>query len=147
MSESQNTPKSTAKLMAERKAQCAQAIFATYGPLLSSGEIDYDMCLKIASAFGGGINLTGNVCGALTGGLMALGLKFGGSPLEHDMSEVSTKLLEDFKTTHGSILCRELVDGVLDREKAMEQSAQKDAVMQCMKYVEDVAKLISEYVD
>ena len=62
---------SASKMMEERRGNCAQAIFATYGPRLAKGKVDFDSCMKITSAFGGGINRTGNVCGAVTGALMA----------------------------------------------------------------------------
>ncbi|MHA2251007.1 MAG: C-GCAxxG-C-C family protein [Candidatus Kariarchaeaceae archaeon] len=58
----------------EGRMNCAQAIFAAYGRHLG---VDRDTCLKITSLFGGGINRTGNVCGAVTGAIMAIGLKHG----------------------------------------------------------------------
>ncbi|UCC33999.1 MAG: C-GCAxxG-C-C family protein, partial [Candidatus Bathyarchaeota archaeon] len=32
---------------------------------------------KVASAFGGGVGRRGSLCGALTGGVIAIGLKYG----------------------------------------------------------------------
>lgn len=83
------------KYFLEKKVSCSQAIFAAYGERLSLGKVDYDTCLKIASAFSGGIAQTGNVCGALTGALMALGLKYGGTnEVEgRKTNEVAVKLL------------------------------------------------------
>ena len=75
------------KMMEELRGNCAQAIFATYGPQIGLENIDYESCMKIASAFGGGINLTGNVCGAITGTLMTLGLKYGGSVFFHVLNK------------------------------------------------------------
>ena len=41
------------------------------------------------------INLTGNVCGAITGALMTLGLKYGGNIQE--VTKISSQLIEEFK--------------------------------------------------
>ncbi|MHA2216743.1 MAG: C-GCAxxG-C-C family protein [Candidatus Hodarchaeales archaeon] len=57
-----------------QRDNCAQAIISVYGEYLGA---DHDTCLKIASVFGGGINRTGNMCGAVTGALMVIGLKYG----------------------------------------------------------------------
>ncbi|TFG27967.1 C_GCAxxG_C_C family protein [Candidatus Thorarchaeota archaeon] len=137
------------ELMNGMKASCSQAIFATFGPYMGEKGVDVDTCMKIASAFSGGINLTGNVCGALSGALMAIGLEFSdGSPMNPKVAEVSTRLLEEFKAMHGSILCQDLIkyDGGTDEVDMMKafQSGQFD---KCLRYVEDVAKLLTTYIE
>ena len=149
MSDSSENTCAAKQLMNEMKASCSQAIFATFGPYMGSEEVSVETCMKIASAFGGGINLTGNVCGALTGALMAIGLEFGdGNPMNPKVAEISTRLLEEFKAINGSILCRDLIqyDGGtddVDMIKAFE-SGQFD---KCLKYVEDVSKLLASYLE
>ena len=137
------------QLMNEMKASCSQAIFATFGPYMGSDEVSVETCMKIASAFSGGINLTGNICGALTGALMAIGLEFSdGSPMSPKVAEISTRLLEEFKAINGSILCRDLIqyDGGSDTVDMMKafQSGQFD---KCLKYVEDVVGLLKTYIE
>ncbi len=53
---------------------CSQAVFAALAADLG---LEPDLALRIASPFGGGIGRTGQICGAATGGLMALGLRHG----------------------------------------------------------------------
>jgi len=148
MSDSNENTCAARSLMNELKASCSQAIFATFGPYMGEKGVDYETCMKIASAFGGGINLTGNVCGALTGALMAIGLEFGDeNPMNPKVAEVSTRLLEEFKAINGSILCRDLIqydgDGTeVDMMKAFESGA----FDKCLKYVEDVSKLLASYL-
>ena len=149
MSDSSENTCAAKQLMNEMKASCSQAIFATFGPYMGSEEVSVETCMKIASAFGGGINLTGNVCGALTGALMAIGLEFGdGSPMNPKVAEISTRLLEEFKAINGSILCRDLIqyDGGTDQVDMMKafQSGQFD---KCLKYVEDVVGLLKTYIE
>ena len=52
---------------------CAQAVFTTYATEMG---IEEEMALKIATQFGGG-SRKGEVCGAVSGALMVLGLKYG----------------------------------------------------------------------
>ena len=55
---------------------CAQSVlFALYDQI--NPNIKNDFIPKIASGFGGGIGRCGSVCGALTGSIMAVGLKYG----------------------------------------------------------------------
>ena len=51
---------------------CSQAVFSTLAPEFGINE---ENALKISSAFGGGMMRHGEVCGAVTGSLMTLGLK------------------------------------------------------------------------
>jgi len=149
---SENRVEKASKIMDELRDSCSQAIFATYGEYLSSGRIDYDMCMKIASGFGGGIASSGNVCGALTGAIMALGIKYGGTKMEKDVTQISTKLLNEFKELNGSVLCGELInhelvtDGLITDED-IQHAFESGAFNNCLKYVADVAKLMEKFID
>ena len=102
---------------------CSQAVFSTLAPELG---IDEESALKISSAFGGGMMRHGEVCGAVTGSLMTLGLKFGSDrpDSEEKVREVSQELMRQFKEKNGSLLCKELLGYHLiipeEREKAKE---------------------------
>ena len=138
---------SASRMMPELRGNCAQAVFATYGLHMGLGKIDFDTCMKIASAFGGGINLTGNVCGAITGSLMALGIKYGGSPLESKITEISTQFLDEFISINGSILCGELIDRDSITEEDMKNPNESDIFKKCMKYVDDAARLLNKHIE
>jgi len=53
---------------------CAQSVLSTMFEYWNGKN---ELIPKIATAFGGGIGRCGSVCGALTGGVMALGIKYG----------------------------------------------------------------------
>ena len=62
-------------LFAKDKFACSEAILYTVNAIMGNplpSEI-----VKLASGFSGGIGRSGSVCGALTGGVMALRLAFG----------------------------------------------------------------------
>jgi len=112
-----------AKTRFEQDFSCSQSVFSTLAPEMGIPE---EMALKIASAFGGGMSRQGEVCGAVTGALMALGLKYGStSPDEEEaVREASQELMQRFKEKNGSLLCRDLLGHRLntleEREKAKE---------------------------
>lgn len=118
-----NSKENNAKLRFENGYACSQAVFSALAPELDVSE---EIALKIASAFGGGMSRQGEVCGAVTGALMTLGLKYGStSPNDDDaIREASQELMRRFKEENGSLLCRELLGYRLnipeEREKAKE---------------------------
>lgn len=89
---------------------CAQAVFAA---LCGNVGVKREEALKIAACFGGGMKC-GEVCGAVTGALMAIGMKYG-STKDYDFDNkkfIGTKtndFINEFKEKNGAILCRELL--------------------------------------
>lgn len=73
---------------------------------------------KAATGFAGGICFKGSVCGALTGGIIAIGLKYGRDIqafLQHDPEKtrfktfgLARKLWEKFEETYGSCICQNI---------------------------------------
>jgi C_GCAxxG_C_C family probable redox protein len=53
---------------------CAQSVLVAFAPQLG---MDESQALKLASPFGGGVVRRGQICGAVTGALMVLGLAQG----------------------------------------------------------------------
>jgi len=128
------------KIFGEQKAHCAQAIFAAYGEQLGLGQVDFDTCMKIASAFSGGIARSGNVCGAVTGALMTLGLRFGEDA--EKVNEIAVKLFDEFESLNGSIICRELINHDLITVEDLKKAFENGSFDNCPKYVEDVALIL-----
>jgi C_GCAxxG_C_C family probable redox protein len=98
---------------------CAQAILRAYG---AGGGLAPDHALELASGFGGGMRRAAT-CGAVTGAIMALGLRAG----FHDASDAAgkarigeavTELCRRFESRHGSLVCRELLGCDLDEARA-----------------------------
>jgi C_GCAxxG_C_C family probable redox protein len=68
---------------------------------------------KVATAFGGGMGRCGSVCGALTGGLIAIGIKYGtNEPSAEKRSrayELAETFYRQFEKQNRSVMCRELI--------------------------------------
>jgi C_GCAxxG_C_C family probable redox protein len=79
-------------------------------------ELSDKAVFRAASALAGGIAGNGEICGALVGGLMAIGLAYGrdkletvdASPAFGDAMERGAKLCDRFKNELGSLTCREV---------------------------------------
>jgi C_GCAxxG_C_C family probable redox protein len=90
---------------------CCQAVLSTYGTDLG---IEKEKALKMASGFGAGIAYMGDICGAVSGAFMILGLKYGRCRIEDEKSKEKTyeliqKFIKDFKVKNGSIKCNDLL--------------------------------------
>jgi C_GCAxxG_C_C family probable redox protein len=91
---------------------CAQSVLlALYLHMDTNGE--NDLIPKIAAGFGGGIGRCGSVCGALTGSIMAVGIK--NAPNEPGIEKRAQTyahakaLFKQFETEQGTVLCKDLL--------------------------------------
>jgi C_GCAxxG_C_C family probable redox protein len=92
-------------------------------------EIENEIIPRIASGFGGGIGNTGAVCGAVVGGVMAIGLiKERGNTLEgwFQMASVIQEFRRRFEAEMETISCRELTGVDLTAEEGQEQLMNSD---------------------
>jgi C_GCAxxG_C_C family probable redox protein len=89
---------------------CAQAVLAAYGPDLG---LPHEQCFRVAAAFGAGLGRSGDLCGAVSGALLVLGLRFSSASPDPAAKErtyaVAREFLSAFRERFGSLLCRELL--------------------------------------
>lgn len=90
---------------------CSQSVFSAFA---EAEGIELETALKLASSFGAGMARMGDTCGALTGGMMVLGLKFG--RIVADDSEAKEKnyrlvheFVEEFNKRFEKAACRDLL--------------------------------------
>ncbi len=88
-------------------ACCSQAVFCAFAEEYG---IDSETALKLSAGLGGGVARMREVCGAVTGAAMALGLKYG--PDKANVYPHVQELCARFKAECGSIVCRDLLAGV-----------------------------------
>ena len=92
---------------------CAQSVLFSFCDDLN---LDEDKALKMACGFGAGMGRKEEVCGAVTGGIMVIGAKYGrGENDERKTTEITyvkiRELMNQFSITHGTYICRELLGG------------------------------------
>jgi C_GCAxxG_C_C family probable redox protein len=126
---------------------CSQAVFATYAVDMG---MDREKALKIAQAFGGGMGGMGEMCGAVTGAFMVIGLKYGRTRADDDEAKFKTYALvqeftKRFKARHGTIVCRELLGCDIGTPEG-HRIAKEEKLFStlCPKFVQDAAEIIEE---
>jgi C_GCAxxG_C_C family probable redox protein len=80
------------------------------------GDLSEEMALKIACGLGAGMARKEEVCGAITGGILVLGLRYGrGNNDDRSAMELTylktRELIDLFSDKHGTFVCRELLNG------------------------------------
>lgn len=108
---------------------CAQTAFCAFADKLG---IDQPTALRVSAAFGGGVARNGELCGAVTGALMAIGAKYaqtidGQPPSKETIYSAANEFINEFKRLHGSIICRELLEADISTPEGKEKLAQIDA--------------------
>lgn len=121
---------------------CSEALISS---IRSNFELDIpEEVISMASGFPVGIGRSKCICGAVSGGVMALGLFFGrtkqGDPKVEKNLELSKELHDWFKNSNGknSLCCR-----VLTREFDMSVGAHKE---QCIRFTGMVAEKVAEII-
>lgn len=120
---------------------CSQAVFAAF----SEGfDISKDNALKIGACFGSGMRKA-EVCGACTGALMVLGLKYGDS--KSKSNEMCEKFLDEFEKQNGSIICRDLLECDISSEEGVKKAIDNNLFKEfCPKMVESAARIVNKMI-
>ena len=120
---------------------CSQAVFSAYAEGIDQ------TALKIAAGFGGGMGRMAGTCGAVTGAMMVLGLRFGGATPDREAKErVYAKIREfadRFKARNGSLTCRDLLGCNISTVDGYE-AAKSLFTTTCPKYVRDACEMLEE---
>jgi C_GCAxxG_C_C family probable redox protein len=126
---------------------CAQAVLGAFSPGLGLAR---EQALGVAGAFGGGMGHRGETCGAITGALMAIGLKYGKRSAGDDQAREravskAQEFVDRFRALHGATLCRDLVGYDFAKPGQIEE-AKKSGVLttRCPRFVRDAAEILEE---
>ena len=118
---------------------CAQAVLGAYVYLF---DLQMDQSMTIAYGFGCGVGMTREICGTLTGGAMALGLKYGKGEADVKqkklVNEKVAALCKEFEASHGSVICGELL-GIRKTDKEINRAT-------CDDLIGEVVRLLEKYL-
>ena len=127
-----------------QKYNGAQAVLSVFA---DEGGLPQEKALLIGSCFGGGMRC-GEVCGAVTGSLMALGLRFGYSTVENPGDKQRSNALacsfeEKFKEKHSTIICKDLLGYDLSKPDDMKMLEELGYfATRCPRYIEDAVRIV-----
>jgi C_GCAxxG_C_C family probable redox protein len=127
---------------------CAQSVFYCFCDDLG---FDKNTALKLATGLGGGMGRKEEVCGAVTGGIIVLGAKYGrGERDDRAATELTYQktrdLMDRFAAKHGTFICRQLLGGCeLTTEEGQKHFKDNDLLNKvCKPCVESVVDILEE---
>ncbi len=130
---------------------CSQSVFSVFAPDYG---ISKDLSLRLAGPFGAGIARRQETCGAVTGAIMALGLKYGKGENGNDEDkkrafDKAKQFVAEFEAKFGSISCLKLLDGNLmdTDEGATAIAAENMFETRCANYVKFAVEKAEEILN
>ncbi len=137
-----------AKELFKEGYNCAQAVALAFTEELNMSKEDV---AKMMSSFGGGLGRQREVCGAVSGMCFVAGAMDGYSePKDQAGKMAHYKLVREmcdmFKSTNGSIICRELLAGVSHTEGGIPEARTQEYYKKrpCAEYVADAAAIVEK---
>jgi C_GCAxxG_C_C family probable redox protein len=120
---------------------CAEAVLISVAEFKN---MKSDLIPRIASGFCGGIAKTNGMCGAVSGGVMAISM-IHGRDTENDSQEIINskiqKFIEEFKLAFHETGCTNLTRCDLSTKEGMEKFKANNLHMKCAGFVETATEL------
>ncbi|MDF2614828.1 MAG: GCAxxG family protein [Clostridia bacterium] len=130
---------------------CAQAVLYSFCDYLN---FDKDTALKLSCGFGAGMGRKEEVCGAVSGGIMVIGMLYGrGENQDRSLTEntylITRELMDKFTERQGAFICRRLLgDCELTTLEGQKEFKDKDLLNTvCKACVRNVVEIIDDIVD
>lgn len=116
---------------------CSQAVFAAFATDMG---LSKEMALSISAGLGGGVGRMREVCGAVSGSAMLVGLKYP-ELSKAEIYEKVRQIIDEFKVTNHSIVCKELLGLSKPEKSSVPEERTKEYYQKrpCVKIVEDAA--------
>lgn len=128
---------------------CAQAVLVAFCDVTG---LEPELAKKLSSGFGGGLGRLREVCGAVSGMVMAADLLYGytdpgeGDAMKKAHYTLVQELCEKFREETGSIICRELLDNPASDPTPSPRTAEYYAQRPCARMVMTAASVLDDYI-
>jgi len=133
----------------QRGFTCSQAVLSVFAQDFG---LDQHVARRISQGFGAGIAYTDDICGALSGAIMVIGLRYGRIQANDAAAKEKTyavvgEFLREFETRHGSLACTGLLGyNLSDPQQVAEVKKNKVVMAKCPAFVRDAVKLVQNVV-
>ena len=141
------TPAEIAVANFSQHYNCSQSVFSAFAEQFG---LNRETALKLASPFGGGVARRGEICGAVTGALLALGLARGADkPAGKDeIYRLSQEFMRLFEQKHPSLLCRDLIATDISTLAGYQAATEKRVFTTiCPLLVQDAAEIAQKLLE
>lgn len=134
----------------EQGYNCSQAVFMAYADLY---DIEQETAAKIATSFGGGMGRMREVCGAVSGMFLVLGLHYpftdtNDKTAKNANYQAVQRLANQFKAEMGSYICADLLQKKREPESSISENRTDKyyAERPCSKCVRIAAEIIGKEI-
>ncbi len=126
---------------------CAESVLLA---VAEAKGVQSDLIPKIATGFCSGMARTNGQCGALSGGILSIGMLTGrslpGGPVNETYSRV-IKLRQDFEAQFGSTGCSELLGLDLGTEEGLQKYHAENMREHCLEYTQATTRMVMALLD
>jgi len=143
---SQNSKVEEAHSLLEIYGNCCTSVFAAYAPELG---MEKDLAVRATRGMPG-IGLLGNVCGAVSGATLVIGLKTTNenniydTEARHKTYETVREFVARFEESHSSINCRELIGHDISTQEKSEAAMKDNAFVNCPRFVVSAVTILDD---
>ncbi len=126
---------------------CSQAVLRVFAKDFGLND---EQSLRIAGSFGGGVARMSQMCGAVSGALMVIGLKYGKTEASDDQQkEINYKAAQqfaaEFKKKNKSLMCSDLLGVDLSNPEAGAYMKQNNlSTLVCQKAIIDAIDVLEK---
>src|SRR5574344_797810 len=111
----------------QRGMNCSQIVLSHF---CEKYHLEKEVAIRLGCGFGGGAR-SGELCGAVSGAIMVIGLKYGNTQAEDSTSKMecnkrTKEFTEKFKEVQGTIVCRELLQCDISTEEGMNKAEKEN---------------------
>ena len=142
------THKEKALVYFDKQFHCSQSVLAAFADEVGLSE---EQALKLGACFGGGMR-RGEVCGAVTGALMVLGMLYGQYDKNDQESrmtanKVNDEMMKRFKEKNGTYICNDLLGCDISTLQGAQYARDNDLFTEfCPKMVESAIEILEEII-
>lgn len=129
---------------------CAQSVFSVFANELG---LSRDIALKVSTPFGAGMVYMQETCGAVSGALMTIGLKYGkgeqGTQADRERAyDMAQHAITEFKKKHGTTTCLKLMNGVkISTPEGMSYAIENQLFKtHCACYIQDAVTIVEKII-
>lgn len=101
----------------QQGCNCAQSVLAACGKYTG---LEQQTALSVAAGFGGGVR-SGEICGAISGAVMAIGMA---EPDKRKVAALARQCVDSFRQEFGCVRCLELKQNRVSCDRLIEFGAQ-----------------------
>ena len=129
---------------------CAQCVASVFSEELGVDEV---AAQKMALGLGGGIGRSGEVCGAASGAILVLGMKYGENSMNGEANKVAKekvyalgqKYLQLYKEREGAIRCNDILGFDMNDAEARKAASEKGVFAKtCNKCIADSVEILEK---